>query len=141
MVFLHALTRKSIYFLHAGLVVSVFSFLLYLPRSLERFMIAFYKFLFIILPLFTLRILFSKLAFKILEIFVNYFLTIWVKALWEEPEGALFSSHSSTGLRDPTLSRGYRWPSGRNLINAVINFGWVGLSPRQWPKFGRGPSK
>ena len=45
-------------------------------------MIAFYKFLFIILPLFTLRNLFSKLAFKILEIFVNYFLTIWVKVLW-----------------------------------------------------------
>ena len=45
-------------------------------------MIAFYKFLFIILPLFTLRNLFSKLTFKILEIFVNYFLTIWVKVLW-----------------------------------------------------------
>ena len=45
-------------------------------------MIAFYKFLFIILSLFTLRNLFSKLAFKILEIFVNYFLTIWVKVLW-----------------------------------------------------------
>ena len=75
------LRHEKVCFLHAGLVVSVFSFLLYLPRRLERFMIAFYKFLFINLPLFTLRTLFSKLAFKILEIFVNYFLTIWIKAL------------------------------------------------------------
>ena len=41
------------------------------------------------------------------------------------------------GLRDPTLWRGSRWPSGRTCTNAVINIGLVRLSPlrmaQSWP--------
>ena len=36
----------------------------------------------------------------------------------------------SARLRDPTSLRGSRWASGRICKNAVINIGWVRLSPR-----------
>ena len=41
------------------------------------------------------------------------------------------STRHSTHLKDPTSHRSFRWPSGRNCKNAVINIGigWVRLSP------------
>ena len=47
------------------------------------------------------------------------------------------SSRWLAALWDPTSLRGYRWCLGRNSQKAVINIGWVRLSPRMmsrsWP--------